>query len=106
MEGPRLTPIYASAVKRQTWLGADRRIMICIFTVTAVLCMVALIAPLFWLLVPTFTGMVWALKLVRGAYKKDPMFLEVYTRSTRFLDYYSAKSGLYAKGRRTPNGWI
>ncbi len=101
-----MTPIYASAVKRQMWLGAGRGIVILILTLTAVLGMVAILAPMFWLLFPTLIGMICALKLVRGAYKKDPLFLEIYMRSTRFRDYYPAKSGLYAQGRKTPNGWV
>jgi type IV secretory pathway TrbD component len=106
MDAPRETPIFASGVRSQIWLGADRGLMIAIFTLTALLVMIALVAPLWWLLALAFVFMVGSVKLVRGAHKDDPLLIKAYLRAVRYLDFYPAKSGLYARVRRAPKGWV
>lgn len=106
MEAPRETPIFASGVRTQTWLGADRGPMIAIFTLTALLVMVGLVAPLWWLLALAFVFMMSAVKIVRAAHKADPLLLKTYVRAVRYQDFYPAKSGLYARVRRLPKGWV
>ncbi len=106
MEAPRETPIFASGVRTQTWLGADRSLMIAIFTLTALLVMIALVAPLWWLLALALVFMVSAVKVLRAAHKADPLFLKAYVRAVRYLDFYPAKSGLYARARKLPKGWV
>ncbi len=106
MEAPRETPIFASGVRSQTWMGADRNLMISIFTLAALLVMIALVAPLWWLLALALVFMLSAVKLVRAAHKADPLLMKTYVRAVRYQDFYPAKSGLYSRVRRVPKGWI
>lgn len=106
MEAPRETPIFALGVRTQTWLGADRGLMIATFTLTALLVMVGLVAPLWWLLALALIFMLSAVKIVRAAHQADPLLLKTYVRAVRYLDFYPAKSGLYARVRKLPKGWV
>lgn len=106
MDAPRETPIYAAGVVGQSLFGADRALVIIVLTLTAMLAMIALVAPLWWLLALDLAFLSGSMTLLKLAYKADPLFFTKYLRAVRYAEFYPAKSGLHARTRRVPKGWL
>jgi type IV secretion system protein VirB3 len=102
VDKPREVVFYQSANRPNLLLGADRELVL-----VAVMVAVGLAFSLasWWgvgVAVALWLGSIGVLQRMASA---DPLLRRVYLRHIRYLGFYRAKSGLYARSAETPPRW-
>ena len=98
-DGPRQLILHTSLIRPVLWGGADRRLVVPLWTVVLLLVLGTPTHPL-TLSLALLLGMVGHALLVRAA-KTDPYWFDIYWRTLHYRSFYPAHSSVSA-----PPSWV
>ena len=102
VDKPREVVIHQSANRPNLLLGADRELVLVTIMVTGSL---AFSLATWWGIGVAAVLWIGSIGVLQRLAKSDPLLRQVYLRHIRYVGFYRAKSGLYARSAETPRMW-
>ena len=99
---PREVVIHQSANRPNLLLGGDRVLVLITMMVAAGL---AFSLASLWGIGLAIVYWIASMAILQRMGKADPLLRKIYLRHTRYLAFYSAKSGIFASSAETPRLW-